>query len=64
MLIAMTDETLRERFVRQDSTLVQAFPTPEALAEGISLIWLHALGLGHAAACCPSVSAAGIPSTR
>lgn len=39
ILITMTIETLRERFVAKDALLAESFPTPDDLAMKISEIW-------------------------
>src|SRR5437667_4584 len=39
ILVAMTTEALRERFVDQDPVLSRSFPTAEALARALSEIW-------------------------
>lgn len=39
LLVAMTIEALRERFVHKDALLCRSFPTAESLAEMLSQIW-------------------------
>lgn len=43
ILITMTIETLRERFVANDALLVQSFPTADDLAMKISEIWYEVM---------------------
>jgi AcrR family transcriptional regulator len=43
ILITMTIDTLRERFVNNDILLVQAFPTARSLAAKVSQIWFRTM---------------------
>ncbi len=45
MLIAMTEGTLRLRYIYNDPTLAKAFPTPEAIAASINEIWHKTLSV-------------------
>ncbi|VWB09767.1 hypothetical protein BLA13014_00155 [Burkholderia aenigmatica] len=43
ILITMTIESLRERFVANDTVLVDAFPTADAIARKVSEIWYEVM---------------------
>jgi AcrR family transcriptional regulator len=59
MLVAMTIEVLRERFVHQDALMKQSFPTVQSLASGLTEIWYRTMMAYEDPAAYPAISIEG-----